>query len=79
VIGFSQVFVTEGFDDDRRLGADEWIATTALNLRMSDPESSGLLSIGASDEVECGVVAASRIRQTRTPRPRSSVPHEWRS
>ena len=49
-IAFSQVDITERFDDNRRLGKDEWISTTALNETIRNPESAGLPSPGADSE-----------------------------
>jgi hypothetical protein len=49
-IGFSQLDITERFDDDRRLGPDEWIATTPLNHTVKNPESMGLPPTGAGDD-----------------------------
>jgi len=61
---FSQVDATKRFDDDQRLGADEWIETTALNARTRDPEKSGLPPIGASDDVVHGVAdKLSKLRE----------------
>jgi hypothetical protein len=50
-IGFSQLDITERFDDDQTLGMDDWIATTPLNSRIPDPVSSGLPSLDADHEV----------------------------
>jgi hypothetical protein len=51
-ISFSQLDITERFDDHLTLGPDEWISTTPLNVRVPNPESSGLPSLDAdSDEV----------------------------
>lgn len=49
-ISFSQLDTTEGFNDNLNLAADEWIATTPLNVRIPNPESSGLPSPDASVE-----------------------------
>ena len=46
----SQVDITERFDDNRRLGKDEWISTTPLNLTITNPESAGLPSPDADSE-----------------------------
>ena len=46
-ISFSQVDITERFDDNQSLGTDEWISTTPLNSTIRDPESAGLPSPGA--------------------------------
>jgi hypothetical protein len=50
-ISFSQLDITERFDDNQQLGKDEWIQTTPLNERIQDPESSGLPSAGADSEI----------------------------
>ncbi|HWA26210.1 MAG TPA: hypothetical protein VG734_11145 [Lacunisphaera sp.] len=39
---FSQLDITERFDDQSRLKPDEWIQTTALNATLPNPEASGL-------------------------------------
>jgi hypothetical protein len=49
-ISFSQVDITERFDDNRNLAPDEWISTTPLCSRIGDPESAGLPSPGADEE-----------------------------
>ena len=49
-ISFSQVDITERFDDNRSLGKEEWIATTPLNATIENPESAGLPSSGADSE-----------------------------
>jgi len=49
-ISFSQLDITERFDDNESLGADDWITTTPLNARIEDPESSGLPSTDADPE-----------------------------
>jgi hypothetical protein len=49
-IRYSQLDITEGFDDDQRLGPDEWIATMPLNARIGDPVSMGLPPLGATDD-----------------------------
>jgi hypothetical protein len=46
-LSFSQLDITEGFGDDRRLGKDDWIATTPLNATIKNPESAGLPALGA--------------------------------
>jgi len=49
-ISFSQLDITERFDDNQSLGADDWITTTPLNATIEDPESAGLPSIDADSE-----------------------------
>ena len=39
---YSQLDITENFDDHLRLGPNDWIETIPLNLRLDDPESQGL-------------------------------------
>jgi len=46
-IRYSQVDITEGFDDNLSLGADEWISTTPLNSRITNPELMGIPSLDA--------------------------------
>ena len=52
---YSQVDITDGFDDDRRLGPDEWIATTPLNA--IDPGAAGLPQVGADADAVHGAAA----------------------
>ncbi len=49
-ISFSQLDITERFDDNRGLGMDEWISTTPLNSTIRNPESAGLPSPDADSE-----------------------------
>jgi hypothetical protein len=49
-IQFSQLDMTERYDDNFRLGEDEWIVTTPMNSMIPNPESSGLPSPGADSE-----------------------------
>ena len=63
-IGFSQLDITERFNDDEALQADEWISTTALNATISNPESVGLPPPGAgSDEVYRIALRLSQLRE----------------
>jgi hypothetical protein len=64
-ISFSQVDITDRFDDDQRLGPDEWIKTTPLNATTSNPESMGLPSPGAdADEVYLVASILSALRES---------------
>lgn len=47
-ISYSQVDITERFDDNQNTGSDEWIKTVPLNLTTKNPESVGLPSIDSS-------------------------------
>lgn len=49
-ISYSQLDITERFDDNQSLGADDWIATTPLNVTAENPESAGLPSLDADSE-----------------------------
>jgi hypothetical protein len=49
-ISFSQVDMTERFDDNQSLTSSDWIATISVNTRVKDPESSGLPPLGANDD-----------------------------
>lgn len=49
-ISFSQLDITERFDDNRNLGREEWISTTPLNSTISNPESRGLPAPGIDSE-----------------------------
>ena len=51
-ISYSQLDITEAFDDNLRLGADDWIATIPVNTSVPDPQAQGLPAVGAgADEV----------------------------
>ncbi len=64
-IGFSQLDITERFDDDQTLAVDDWIETTPLNSRIPDPVSSGLLSLDADcEEVYRTALAMSEMRES---------------
>jgi hypothetical protein len=64
-ISFSQLDITERFDDNQKLGKDEWISTTPLNSTIPNPESSGLPSPGAdSDEVYRVASELSALRES---------------
>jgi hypothetical protein len=47
---YSQLDITEAFGDNLRLKPNEWIATTPLNARATNPESMGLPAINADSE-----------------------------
>jgi hypothetical protein len=49
-ISFSQLDITEQFDDNQTLGKDDWISTRPLNSTIPNPESAGLPSPGADSE-----------------------------
>ena len=49
-LSFSQLDITERFDDNANLAADEWISTTPLNTSIPTPEATGLPSPEATDE-----------------------------
>jgi hypothetical protein len=64
-ISFSQLDITERFDDNESLGEDEWITTTPLNLRISNPEAAGLPSPAADpEEVYQVALKLSALRET---------------
>jgi hypothetical protein len=64
-ISFSQVDTTETFGDDQRLGPDEWVSTTPLNVSIKNPESMGLPPLGAStDEVYLVAAKLSKLRES---------------
>jgi len=64
-IRYSQVDMTERFDDDLELEPDDWIETTPINRSDPDPESVGLPSLGADDEEVYRIaVALSAIRES---------------
>lgn len=62
-LSFSQLDITDRFDDNTNLGADEWIATTPLNTSIPNPEASGLPSPDASDDEVYGL--ASELSELR--------------
>lgn len=47
---FTQLDITERFDDHQRLAKDDWISTTPMNATIPNPESSGLPSPDADAE-----------------------------
>jgi hypothetical protein len=64
-ISFSQLDITESFDDDRHLGPDDWISTTPLNATIRDPESMGLPPAAAdADELHLVASKLSEIRES---------------
>lgn len=51
-LSFSQLDITERFDDHLTLGPDDWIETTPLNAGLADAAASGLPEVDADcDEV----------------------------
>jgi hypothetical protein len=50
-ISFSQLDITESFDDNQKLGIDDWIETSPLNKMMDNPEASGLPPENADPDV----------------------------
>lgn len=61
---YSQLDITERFDDRERLKPDEWIQTTALNASIPHPEAHGLPPKDATPEVVYEVAAKlSAIRE----------------
>lgn len=64
-IAFTQLDITERFDDNQRLGEDDWISTTALNATTDNPESMGLPPSNAGPEEVYRVAAKmSAIRES---------------
>ena len=64
-ISFSQLDITERFDDNQGLGKDEWISTMPLSLTIADPKSAGLPSPDAdSDEVYRVASKLSALRES---------------
>ncbi len=64
-IFYSQLDITERFDDDQRLSADEWIPTVPLNGMLDVPESAGLPSTSASaDDVYRIASTLSEVRES---------------
>ena len=64
-IAFSQLDITERFDDDKALSVGDWIDTTPLNTRIPDPISSGLPSLDADcEEVYRAASAMSELRES---------------
>jgi hypothetical protein len=49
-LSFSQADTTERFDDNLRLGMEDWITTTPSNLTIKNPELAGLPPSGAGPE-----------------------------
>lgn len=64
-IAFSQLDVTERFDDDKSLKPEDWIETTPLNRRIPDPVESGLPSVDADcDQIYRIASAMSELRES---------------
>ncbi|MBI3870607.1 MAG: hypothetical protein HY299_18925 [Verrucomicrobia bacterium] len=62
-LSYSQLDITERFDDPLRLKPDDWIQTAALN--ESVPDGKGLPPVGASaDEVYRAADRLSRFRES---------------
>ena len=62
---YSQLDITERFDDHLTLDVDDWINTTPLNSRLPAPESSGLPSVEAGDdEVYRIAIGMSELRES---------------
>lgn len=49
-LSYSQLDITERFDDNQNLGSDDWIETRPLNAAIEDPASAGLPSLDADAE-----------------------------
>ena len=64
-ISFSQLDITEYFDDNESLSADEWISTTPLNARIDATVASGLPPRDAdSEEVYRVAATLSELRES---------------
>lgn len=64
-IRFSQLDITERFDDNQRLAKDDWISTTPMNSTIPNPESLGLPSPDADiDEVYRVASEMSTLRES---------------
>lgn len=64
-ISFSQLDITERFDDNRRLKPEDWISTTPLNTTVRDTEAMGLPRVSASEEEVYAVASKlSRLRES---------------
>ncbi|MCR9202923.1 MAG: hypothetical protein NXI04_30120 [Planctomycetaceae bacterium] len=64
-LSFSQLDITDRFDDNSSLGAEEWISTTPLNTSVPNPEASGLPSLDANnDEVYLMASTLSELRES---------------
>jgi hypothetical protein len=64
-IAFSQLDITDCFDDNKTLGVGDWIDTIPLNTRIPDAASSGLPSIDADcEEVYRIACAMSELRES---------------
>ena len=64
-LSFSQFDITDRFDDNSNLGAEEWISTTPLNTSVPNPEASGLPSLDANDgEVYQAASVLSELRES---------------
>jgi len=68
-IQYSQLDVTERFDDNERLGPNDWISTEPMNLKIPNPETAGLPSPTADPDVVYGI--ASKMSELREMYPAS--------
>lgn len=50
-LSYSQLDITETFDDNLRLTEDDWVTTVPLNEQVADPQSQGLPPRGANHDV----------------------------
>jgi len=72
-ISFSQLDITERFDDNRNLGADDWISTTPLNATIKNPESAGLPLPGADAEAVYRIASKLSALRESIPIPNDGV------
>ena len=67
-VSFSQIDITERFDDHLTLKPGDWLETKPLNTMVPNGESMGLPARDASiDDVYRAAEALSRLRETMSP------------
>ena len=65
IFTYSQIDITEKFDDDQNLNNDQWIKTIPINTNMPNPESMGLPPINADAEKTYEIAnKLSKLRET---------------
>ena len=74
---YSQVDITNGFDDNLRLGPEDWIETLPLNQRLEDsgknPQEWGLSAVGVGEDEVYEVAARLSSLRERMPFPDEGV------
>ena len=70
---FSLVDSTERFDDNLRLGPEDWIPTLPLNVSIKNPETMGLPLPGADDDEVYRIASELSVLRESIPIPNDGV------